>query len=150
MINPEIALVQLIDAYTATSYVVLQNGEAFTRGGRRAILRAGSASGITQDANRRVRNGIKSLQLCEVRLRECRSESPSAGGPHEGVDCTSRRLWTGERWGMACGASFLEFRITRNDAEAIGRRYQQNAILWIGPSCVPELVILVGSEFIQD
>lgn len=39
MVNPEIKLMQLIDAYTATSYVVLQNGEAFT-------LRVGERSSV--------------------------------------------------------------------------------------------------------
>jgi Protein of unknown function (DUF3293) len=46
--------------------------------------------------------------------------------------------------------SFLAIGITRNDAEALGRRYKQNAMVWIGSSFVPELVMLAGSGFAQE
>jgi uncharacterized protein DUF3293 len=42
--------------------------------------------------------------------------------------------------------SFLAVGITRNHAEALGRRYLQNAILWILAGRLPELVVLLGSK----
>jgi hypothetical protein len=49
--------------------------------------------------------------------------------------------------------SFLALGITRSDAEALGRRYQQNAIPWIASDCLTEsvtLVTLLTSVFVQD
>lgn len=40
--------------------------------------------------------------------------------------------------------SVLVLGLTREDAEAIGRRFDQNAILWCGPDAVPILVDLTS------
>ena len=39
--------------------------------------------------------------------------------------------------------SVLVLGISKADAELIGMKYRQNAIVWIGADCVPELVFLV-------
>lgn len=39
-------------------------------------------------------------------------------------------------------ASFLAIGVSRQEACELGRRYSQNAIVWIGPEAVPELVLL--------
>ena len=39
-------------------------------------------------------------------------------------------------------ASYLAIGISREQACELGRKYQQNAIVWIGPDAVPELVLL--------
>lgn len=43
--------------------------------------------------------------------------------------------WPGE-------PSFLVFGLTLEAAKALGRRLEQNAIVWSGPDAVPELVLL--------
>lgn len=40
-------------------------------------------------------------------------------------------------------ASVLVLGISKGDAELIGMKYRQNAIVWMGADCVPELVFLV-------
>lgn len=42
--------------------------------------------------------------------------------------------------------SFLALGLLRHDAEALGRKYKQNAIVWISDGCVPELVMLVDVD----
>jgi hypothetical protein len=42
--------------------------------------------------------------------------------------------------------SFLALGLSRRDAEALGRKYKQNAIVWISDGCVPELVMLVDVD----
>lgn len=44
-------------------------------------------------------------------------------------------FWPGE-------PSFLILGITFDDAQALGRKYEQNAIVWSGPDAVPKLVLL--------
>ena len=39
-------------------------------------------------------------------------------------------------------ASFLAFGFQRDEAAELGRRWRQNAVLWIGPGAVPELLLL--------
>jgi hypothetical protein len=39
--------------------------------------------------------------------------------------------------------SILALGLSRRDAEGLGRKYKQNAIVWISGNCVPELVMLV-------
>jgi hypothetical protein len=39
-------------------------------------------------------------------------------------------------------ASFLGLGVTRNGAMTLGRQFMQNAIVWIGEDCCPELIIL--------
>ena len=38
--------------------------------------------------------------------------------------------------------SFLILGISKTDAENLGRKYEQNAILWINHEALPELVLL--------
>ncbi|QIQ85714.1 DUF3293 domain-containing protein [Erythrobacter sp.] len=39
-------------------------------------------------------------------------------------------------------ASFLALGIGKREGGALGRKYRQNAIVWIGPDAIPELVFL--------
>jgi hypothetical protein len=52
------------------------------------------------------------------------------------------------KWPAESG--FLAVGITRRHAEELGRRYLQTAILWIRAGLPPELVVLVGSNHIQN
>ena len=38
--------------------------------------------------------------------------------------------------------SFLVLGVTRRAAQALGRQFEQNAIVWSGPDAVPELILL--------
>lgn len=38
--------------------------------------------------------------------------------------------------------SFLVLDLSLNQAEALGRRFRQNALLWCGPDAVPQLILL--------
>ncbi len=42
--------------------------------------------------------------------------------------------------------SFLAMGLSRREAEALGRKYKQNAIVWVSGDCVPELVMLVDVD----
>jgi hypothetical protein len=150
MVNPEIKLMQLIDAYTATSYVVLQNGEAFT-------LRVGERSSVLDQLLASHRKQTAAFMTASNPYSSARSESENVeANVRLRADLMKVSIALLEGYGQGedgewpAEQSFLAVGITRNDAEAIGRRYQQNAILWIGPNRVPELAILVGSEFVQD
>ena len=44
-------------------------------------------------------------------------------------------LWPGE-------PSFLVMGISIDEAQALGRQYEQNAIVWCGPDAVPKLLLL--------
>ncbi len=50
-------------------------------------------------------------------------------GEHPDID------WPGE-------SSYLVFGLSRDEAIALGRRYEQNAVVWCGEDTVPELVLL--------
>ncbi|HTY93989.1 MAG TPA: DUF3293 domain-containing protein [Steroidobacteraceae bacterium] len=52
-----------------------------------------------------------------------------------GVGQHPRGTWPAE-------ASFLIPGLTRVAAEALGRRFAQNAILWCGPDLIPQLILL--------
>jgi hypothetical protein len=41
-----------------------------------------------------------------------------------------------------CEPSFLVLGITRRAARALGRQFEQNAIIWSGPDAVPKLILL--------
>ena len=43
--------------------------------------------------------------------------------------------WPGEE-------SFLVFGLSREAAKTLGRKFQQNAVVWCGPDAVPELLLL--------
>jgi Protein of unknown function (DUF3293) len=52
-----------------------------------------------------------------------------------GIGCHPGNNWPGE-------PSFLVLGITRRAARALGRQFEQNAIIWSGPDAVPELIPL--------
>jgi hypothetical protein len=53
----------------------------------------------------------------------------------DGIGRHPSALWPGE-------PSFLVLGISADDAQALGRQYEQNAIVWCGPDAVPKLVLL--------
>jgi hypothetical protein len=53
----------------------------------------------------------------------------------EGVGQGDDLAWPGE-------ASYLALGLSRDQACLLGRKYQQNAIVWIGTNGTPELVLL--------
>ncbi|MFT6830906.1 MAG: hypothetical protein ACJAZN_001063, partial [Planctomycetota bacterium] len=44
--------------------------------------------------------------------------------------------------GWAPEASLLVLGLQRDEAAALGRRWRQNAVLWIGRETIPELLLL--------
>jgi hypothetical protein len=52
-----------------------------------------------------------------------------------GIGQHPRNDWPGE-------PSFLVMGVTRRAARALGRQFEQNAIIWSGPDAVPELIPL--------
>lgn len=59
----------------------------------------------------------------------------AAGVVYEGWGQAADREWPAE-------ASFLALGIDRDQARELGREHQQNAIVWIGVSGTPELLLL--------
>ena len=53
----------------------------------------------------------------------------------EGMGCDPSGAYAGEESVLALG-------LARADAIALGRKYQQNAIVWCGQDAVPELILL--------
>ena len=53
----------------------------------------------------------------------------------EGIGQHPSNLWQGE-------PSFLVLGVSKEAAKALGTRHEQNALVWIGPSAVPELILL--------
>jgi hypothetical protein len=146
MVIPENELASLIEAYKATNYVVQHNGAAF-------CLRAGERSQALD-------------QLCKSHGIQT-AAFVTAWNPHSGKRSERENLEANGRLqadlmkvsiavlqGYGQGddgqwpaePSFLALGIAKDDAKALGRQYQQNAILWIGSGSLPELVLLVSSD----
>lgn len=53
----------------------------------------------------------------------------------DGIGNDPKGLWEGE-------PSFLVLGISINDAKKLGIKYKQNAFVWCGENCIPELILL--------
>lgn len=76
------------------------------------------------------------LETNEDRQRLLRADLKSANLRFiDGNGCDPEGKWAGE-------ASFLVLGISLEQAEALGAKYKQNAILWVGDDAVPSLILL--------
>jgi hypothetical protein len=150
MVRSETELTRLVKAYAATSYVVMRNDRPLSLrvGDRSAALDQLLTSHRTQTAvfitasnpcSRTTSDGENAEANSRLQTDLIKVSIAVLDGYGQGDDGE----WPAEQ-------SFLAIGITRNDAEALGRRYKQNAMLWIGSSFVPELVILAGSGFAEE
>ncbi len=132
----------LIAAYRATEFRCGAGAEAFTlRIGVRsdALVQQFASTGCTsavfitaytpfsqpqsEEANR----------AAQVRLGD---ELASLGRPVlDGVGADPKGRWPPE-------PSYLVLGVLLEAAQALGRRYQQNALVWVGADAVPELMLL--------
>ena len=72
----------------------------------------------------------------EARQQALRSEIELAGLKHvEGVGQDPSGKWKGE-------PSFLILGLDLEAAKALGRRFEQNAVVWCGAAAVPQLILL--------
>lgn len=131
----------LLDAYAQTEFHVFSDPPLVLRIGVRndamqdLFTRTGSSSAAFVTAWNSYSEPRTEAENAEAQDRLVR-EVRDAGYTHipgEGRDPSG--LWPGE-------ASLLISGISRPEAEALGQRYGQNAVVWVGSELVPELVLL--------
>jgi hypothetical protein len=131
----------LLDAYAQTEFHVFSDPPL--------VLRIGKHNGAMQDLLSRAGTSSAAYVTAWNPYSEPRTEAENASAqdqlmrelrdagykhiPGEGRDPSG--LWPGE-------PSLLILGISRPEAEALGQRYGQNAIVWVGSEQVPELVLL--------
>lgn len=136
----------LIDAYRAAEYVVFANPDLVLRVGAPApgldalLERHGAASAafVTAANPRGVQRGAPENDAAMAALRACLTWPVHAG---EGRD--PRRRWPAE-------PSLLVVGIPRMEAEALGRRFAQNAIVFAEKGRIVELVLLAKLRLVLD
>lgn len=132
---------ELLKAYRQAEYVVfgepplvLRVGEANRR--LDTILEAArkeTAAFLTACNARGERRSDADNQAAQVRLEQALEEKPYGCYPGEGRDPEGR--WPAE-------PSLLVVGIPRADAEALGRRFEQNALLFVERGGAPQLIVL--------
>ena len=78
---------------------------------------------------------VSKLENEEAQLRLLEDIKASELPYFSGIGSDPSGEWEGE-------PSFLILGISKNSAEALGKRYQQNAIVWCDDDCTPELLLL--------
>jgi hypothetical protein len=150
MVESETELARLAKAYMATSYVVMRNERQFS-------LRVGDRSAALDQLLTSYRTQTALFITASNPYSRTTSERQNAeANGRLRIDIINVSIAVLDGYGQGddgvgpAERSFLAIGITRKDAEVLGRRYRQNAIVWIGSSFVPELVILAGSWFAQE
>jgi hypothetical protein len=136
---------ELLAAYENADYVVFTEPQLVLRVGERsarldALLEsrgATTAAFITAANPQGRRRGAIKNEFATAALHELIDASGYPGYAGEGRDPDGR--WPAE-------PSVLVIGIYRDNAEKLGRLFQQNAIVFIEKGRPPELVALVGSE----
>ncbi|MEQ8710237.1 MAG: DUF3293 domain-containing protein [Rhodospirillales bacterium] len=132
---------ELLEAYAQTEFHVFSDPPLVLRIGARnnamqdLFARTGSSSAAFVTAwnpYSEPRTEAENIRAQDQLMREVHDAGYSHV-PGEGRDPSG--LWPGE-------ASLLISGISRPEAEALGQRYGQNAIVWVGSELVPELVLL--------
>ena len=131
----------LIQAYRDTHFVVLEERRFTLLVGRRseALAALHDAHGVTSSAYVTGCNpfskALTDAQNAE-RMEELRLVVEDAGHPWvAGVGQDPMGQWPGE-------PSLLVLGVTRAESEALGRRFEQNAIVFAGEDATPELLLL--------
>jgi uncharacterized protein len=147
-ISPIVSLsAELIAAYRAAEYVVFANPDLVLRVGAPAppgldaLLEghgAASAAFITAANPRGVQRGAAENQAAMAALQAC-----LAWPFHAGEGRAPQRGWPAE-------PSVLVVGIPRAQAEALGRRFAQNAIVFAQKGAVVELVLLEKMRLVLD
>jgi hypothetical protein len=132
----------LVQAYRRTRYSAGLDGEAIVlrvdvpSPVMAAAIAAGGAPGaafITAENPYSTQSAAHDNAASQALLK---SELAALGATvFEGVGQGDDPTWPGE-------ASYLAVGISRDQACLLGRKYQQNAIVWIGANGTPELVLL--------
>lgn len=132
----------LVQAYRRTRYSAAPDGEAIVLRVdvpspvmAAAIAAAGApgAAFITAENPYSTQSAAHDNAASQALLK---SELAALGATvFEGVGQGDDPTWPGE-------ASYLAVGISRDQACLLGRKYQQNAIVWIGANGTPELVLL--------
>lgn len=133
---------ELIAAYLHTEYrACTGNGDVVLRIGEPSAGLAGLLASSNQSGAAFItaENPFsQALPAGENAARQAalRSDLTALGATiHEGEGRGEDPSWPAE-------ASFLAVGLTRDQACGLGRKYQQNAIVWAGGDAVPELVLL--------
>jgi hypothetical protein len=132
---------EVLDAYRKADYVVfgepplvLRIGEPNRRlDGMLDAAQRGTAAFLTACNPRGERCGDAENQAAQVRLERTLEERPYGCYPGEGRDPAGR--WASE-------PSLLVVGIPRSEAEALGRAFEQNALVFIERGKAPQLVVL--------
>jgi hypothetical protein len=143
MVGPEYELARLIDAYKATRYVVLHDGKEL-------CLRVGERSlAVDQLLASRGTQTAAFITAWNPRSRTTSERENAEANSHLQADLLKSSIAVLNGYGQGddgkwpAEPSFLAVGISRNHAEVLGRKYLQNAILWIFAGGLPELVVLV-------
>ena len=131
----------LIQAYRDTHFVVLEEPRFTLLVGRRseALAALHDTHGVSASAYVTACNpfsqALTDAQNAE-RMGELRAVVEDAGHPWvAGVGQDPLGQWPGE-------PSLLVLGVTRAESEALGRRFEQNAIVFAGADATPELLLL--------
>ena len=131
----------LIQAYRETHFVVLAQDPFTLRVGQRSeeLLALHREVGVESSAYVTACNPFsRSLSAAEneARMAELRTWLREAGHPtREGIGKDPAGEWPGE-------PSVLVLGLTRADSEALGRRLEQNAVVFMASDAMPELLLL--------
>jgi len=132
---------ELLEAYRKAEYVVFGEPPLVLRIGERnrrldtmlEVAGKPSAAFLTACNAGGQRRGDQENQAAQVRLERALEDRPYGCYPGEGRDPTGR--WAPE-------PSLLVVGMPRPEAEALGRAFEQNALVFVERGGVPELVAL--------
>lgn len=144
------ALPDLITAYRNTRYWVFADPDRF-------LLTVGISSHEIRSLFDRFNVSTAAFITAYNPFSEAASEAENEQA-QVALKADLERLTKAILYGEGAGAdsnwppepSFLALGLSRRDAEALGRKYKQNAIVWISGDCVPELVMLVDLDKATD
>lgn len=132
---------EVLEAYRKAEYVVFGEPPLVLRIGERncrldgmlEVARKDSAAFLTAFNPGGQRRSDQDNEAAQVQLERALEEKPYGCYPGEGRDPQGR--WSAE-------PSLLVIGIPRDEAEALGREFEQNAIVYVARGSAPELVVL--------
>lgn len=133
---------ELVAAYSATDYRVTSDDQAF-------VLQIGQRSDELARKFELIGKAGATFITAENPFSQAASAEENATNQanlYQDLAATGAVILEGAGQGAdpawPAEASYLALSISREKACELGRKYQQNAIVWIGPDAVPELVLL--------
>lgn len=133
---------ELVAAYSVTEYRVTSNEQIF-------VLRIGQRSNELARAFELTGKDGATFITAENPFSQSTSAEENAANQanlYKDLAATGAVIMDGSGQGKdpawPAEAGYLAIGISREQALEFGRKYQQNATVWIGPDAVPELVLL--------